>query len=172
MRQLNLPMILLTGLLSFGMMAGGCSYRPLYGTKEGDPGAAAALSGIVVEEQGSRAGQLVRNDLMLGLGNRAGSNADFQLKLEPTEKTSLISSVPGQKLQRRRYRLNVKYVLLNVATGKVASEGASFSNVSYDTVQEPVADLQAADNAKDRASREVAEDIRLRLAAFVSAANG
>ena len=59
-----------------------------------------------------------------------------------------------------------------MATGKAVSEGASFSNVSYDTLREPIADLQAADNARDRATREVAEDIRLRLAAFLSTSSG
>ena len=170
MRQLNLPSILLTGLLVTGMiLLGGCNYRPLYGTKGGEPGVAKALAGISIEEQDSRAGQLVRNDLLSSMGT---GDATYQLKLEPIEKTSQVSSLPGQKLQRKRYRLNVKYVLLNLSSGKVASEGASFSNVSYDTVEEPIADLQAADNARDRATREVAEDIRLRLAAFVSAANG
>jgi hypothetical protein len=38
-------------------------------------------------------------------------------------------------------------------------------------VEQPIADLRAADNARERAAREVAEDIRLRLAAFFSTSN-
>ena len=46
------------------------------------------------------------------------------------------------------------------------ASGKSFSNVSYDTVQEPVADLQAAENARERAARELAQDLKIRLSAF------
>ncbi len=170
MRQLTLRFYcLLAGLL---VVAGGCSYRPLYGTSQTGANVQSVLAGIAVDEQNSRAGQLVRNDLLATMGESADGSMQYQLKLEPVEKTSLVSALPGQKLQRKRYRLNVKFALVNAASGKVVSEGASFSNVSFDTVQQPIADLQAADNARDRAAREVAEDIRLRLAAFVSAANG
>jgi LPS-assembly lipoprotein len=61
--------------------------------------------------------------------------------------------------------------LADASTGKVVVTGSSFSNVSYDTVEQPIADLQAAENARERAAREVAEDIRLRLAAHFSSSN-
>ncbi len=170
MRQLTLRSICLLAALL--VLQGGCSYRPLYGTSQGGANVQSVLSGIAVDEQNSRAGQLVRNDLLSTMGSTADGTFQYQLKFEPVEKTTLVSSLPGQKLQRKRYRLNVKFALVNVASGKVVSEGASFSTVSFDTVQQPIADLQAADNARDRAAREVAEDIRLRLAAYVSAANG
>jgi LPS-assembly lipoprotein len=159
-------------LVCSALLLSGCGYRPLYGTKAEGKSVQTVLAGIAIEEQDSRAGQLVRNDLMSTMGAAAGGNVLYQLKLEPVERTTLVSSLPGQKLQRKRYRLTTKYVLVDAASSKVVSEGASFSDVSFDTVREPVADLQAADNARDRATREVAEDIRLRLAAFISAANG
>jgi LPS-assembly lipoprotein len=170
MRQLRLRSCGFLALLL--VVLAGCGYRPLYGTREGAPGVQAVLAGIAVDEQNTRAGQLVRNDLLSTFGASVDGRMLYQLKLEPIEKTALVSALPGQKLQRKRYRLNVKFALVNVASGKVVSEGASFSTVSFDTVQQPIADLQAADNARDRATREVAEDIRLRLAAYVSAANG
>ena len=170
MRQLTLRSICI--LAATLVLLGGCSYRPLYGTGQGGSNVQSVLAGIAVDEQNSRAGQLVRNDLLSTMGSTPDAAMLYQLKLESIEKTSLVSALPGQKLQRKRYRLNVKFALVNVASGKVVSEGASFSTVSFDTVQQPIADLQAAGNARDRATREVAEDIRLRLAAFVSAANG
>ena len=168
MRQLTLRSICI--LAATLVLLGGCSYRPLYGTGQDGSNVQSVLAGIAVDEQNSRAGQLVRNDLLSTMGSTPDATTLYQLKLEPVEKTSLVSALPDQKLQR--YRLNVKFALVNVASGKVVSEGASFSTVSFDTVQQPIADLQAAGNARDRATREVAEDIRLRLAAFVSAANG
>ena len=150
----------------------GCGYRPLYGSTGVSSSVAAGLSSISIEQQQGRAGQLVRNELISALGHSSDGSQLFSLKLEPVEKTVATSTVAAQRLVRKRYRLSVKYTLLSAKAGAVASEGTVFSNVSYDTVREPIADLQASDNARDRASREVAEDIRLRLAAFLSSAKG
>jgi LPS-assembly lipoprotein len=86
----------------------------------------------------------------------------------PEEKTIEISSLSTQKLNRYRYNLKIKYELADAKSGETVSSGASFSNVSYDTVEQPIADLRAAENARERAAREVAEDVRLRLAAYFS----
>ncbi len=156
-------------VLGFSLIVSGCSYRPLYGTGSDGKGVAVALSGIGVEEQKSRAGQIVRNNLISSFGNDGTSK--FVLRLLPDEKTQQVSSVSSQKLSRQRYRLNMKYELADAQSGKTVASGSSFSNVSYDTVEQPIADLRAAENARERAAREVAEDIRLRLAAYFSAGN-
>lgn len=153
-------------LIAASLALAGCNnYRPLYGAGADGKGVAVALSGIAVEEQKERAGQIVRNNLISSFGG-AGSN--FILRLKSTEKSQVLSSLSGQKLERHRYNLKVGYELADAKSGETIVTGSSFSNVSYDTVEQPIADLRAAENAKDRAAREVAEDIRLRLAAHFS----
>jgi LPS-assembly lipoprotein len=147
----------------------GCNARPLYGTQADGKGVAVALSGIAVDEQKSRAGQIVRNNLISSFGNTGASS--YILRMVPEEKTIEISSLSTQKLKRYRYNLKIRFELANAKSGDTVSSGASFSNVSYDTVEQPIADLQAAENARERAAREVAEDVRLRLAAFFSSQN-
>lgn len=156
-----LPLMLMAGL-------SGCSYRPLYGGGSGNSSVVAALSQVAVDEQKTRAGQLVRNELISSLGNRTG-DARYVLHLVPTEGTVGVSSISAQKLNRKRYRLSVKYELTEVSSGRSLTSGTSFSNVSFDTVEQPLSDLQAADNAQLRAAQEVSEDIRTRLSAFLSA---
>lgn len=155
-------------LLAVGLALAGCNARPLYGTDAQGGSVAFAMANISIPTQDTRAGQLVRNELLSSFSSTGG--AQYALRLMPSEKTSSISSLSGQKLERHRYSLNVKYELVTVSGGKVVNEGASFSNVSYDTLQQPIADLQAAENARARAAREVAEDIRLRVAAMLSQA--
>ncbi len=157
MRQLAL-----ITLLSCSLLAGCSNTRPLYGTGADGKGTAVALSGIVVDEQKTRAGQIVRNNLISTFG---GGGSDFILRLVPDEKTQEVSSSSTQKLTRRRYRLTMKYELADAKSSATVASGSAFSNVSYDTVEQPIADLRAAENARERAAREVAEDIRLRLAA-------
>jgi LPS-assembly lipoprotein len=124
---------------------------------------------VAVEEQKTRAGQIVRNNLLSTIGN--GGDKTLILRLMPEEKTAVLSSFSSQNLSRKRFTLKVKYELADGKSGETVSSGTSFSNVSYDTVEQPIADLQAAENARERAAREVAEDLRLRLAAFFSSAN-
>jgi LPS-assembly lipoprotein len=156
-------------LLSAALVLSACSYRPLYGSGGDGKGVAVALSGIAVDEQKSRAGQIVRNNLISAFGAQGSSR--FVLRLTPEEKSQQVSSVATQKLARYRYNLKVKFELADSTTGETVASGASFSNVSYDTVEQPIADLRAAENARERAAREVAEDVRLRLAAHFAAAH-
>jgi LPS-assembly lipoprotein len=165
MRQLIASFLMCSSLL----VAGCSNTRPLYGTGADGKGVAVALSGITVEDQKTRAGQIVRNNLVSSFGIAGSSN--YILRLVPEEKTQQVSSVSTQKLERQRYRLSVKYELATAQNGSTVATGTSFSNVSFDTVEQPIADLRAAENARERAAREVAEDIRLRLAAHFSAGN-
>lgn len=153
-------------LVAVAMVLAGCNARPLYGTRADGKGVALAMSGISVDEQKSRAGQIVRNNLISSFGNTGSSR--YILRLMPVEKSPQISSQSAQKLDRYRYTLKVGYELADATSGARVASGSSFSNVSYDTVEQPIADLRAAENARERAAREVADDIRLRLAAYFS----
>lgn len=161
MRKLAASVLIVASLA----LAGCTSYRPLYGAGADGKGVAVALSGIAVEEQRDRAGQIVRNNLISSFG---GGGSSFILRLKPVEKSQLLSTSSGQKVDRHRYNLRVGYELADAKSGDAVISGSSFSNVSYDTVEQPIADLRAAENARERAAREVAEDIRLRLAAHFS----
>jgi LPS-assembly lipoprotein len=167
MRQLKFMGVAL--LVGLGIAVSGCSHRPLYGKSEGNAAVASQLADVSVEEQRNRAGQLVRNELISGLGSTAGGK--YLLKMTVVEKTDSVSSVAKNVVDRHRYRLTVTYQLLAVGSGDELAGGKSFSNVSFDTVQEPVADLQAAENARDRAARELAQDLRMRIAAFFATRN-
>jgi LPS-assembly lipoprotein len=153
--------------LGAGLLSGCAGYRPLYGGGTDQQAVASELSGIAVREQKTRAGQLVRNELLSVM--RGEGDAQFVLDLLPEETSRKVSQPVGQKLERFRYSLKTSYVLRSASGGAALSEGHAFSAVSYDTVEQPVADLQAAENARLRASKEVAEEIRLRLAAFLAA---
>lgn len=142
------------------------SYRPLYGTNSNGGSVVAELAGMRVSDQKTRAGQLVRNDILSGITSDGTSR--YELRLMPTENSSSVSSLAGTNVKRMKYALSVTFELVDLNSGAVVKQGTSFSNISYDTVREPVADLQAANNARDRAAKEIGQDLRLRLAAALS----
>jgi LPS-assembly lipoprotein len=151
-------------------LAGCASYKPLYGTTANGGSVSATLSEVAIAPQKSRAGQLVRNEVLRS--SDANSVSRFELRLVPTESTSSVSELAGTNTKRKRFNLSVAYELVDLKTGNLITKGTSFSNVSFDTVREPVADLQAANSAQGRAAQEVGQDLRLRLAAFISSHSG
>jgi LPS-assembly lipoprotein len=147
-------------LLVSGLLLAGCGYRPLYGGGDSS-NAARGLSQIAVQEQKTRAGQLLRNELLSSHLGADSGNATYTLAMDVTE----TGKANAGSSERVVYRMTANYRLVENATGKQVDEGKSFSSVSFDTVSEPLADLQAENNARQRAARELGQDIKTRLAA-------
>lgn len=157
--------ILLASVMCVGLLllAGCTSFRPLYGKGPNGEGVTSSLAAVAVAEQHTRSAQLVRNELLNSMGS---APVRFSLKMVSTEKTIDVSTLSASNLHRKRFNLAVHYELVNIASGAVANSGDSFSNVSFDTVRQPVADLQAANNAMERAAQEIGQDLRQRVAAY------
>ncbi len=148
---------------------GGCGFTPLYGTPDNSSPVALKLASITVAEQDNRLGQLVRNEIISGItpaGSPGGDAYRLELQTEGSEEVA-IDAINTESL-RQLYRANVKFVLYDTQTGKPVYSGKTFSQVGYDRVDAPVANLQAQVNAQERAARETGQDIRTRLAAFLS----
>jgi LPS-assembly lipoprotein len=145
----------------------GCALRPLYGTTASSADVAADLAQVQVPEQQTRPGQLVRNQLLTIMqGSNAGTR--YTLSLVVAERATGTSTLPDTNTTRYQYKLTGTYKLSQNSDGAQLAAGSIFSAVDYDTVRQPVADLQAKRDAMERASIELAQDIRLRIAAYFS----
>ncbi len=147
------------------LAAGGCGYRPLYGTTGDDRGVVAALASVSIPEADTRLGQIVRSDLLSAM-RPAGTAAQdrYVLVLQPEVKSSSIIDKPLPNTTRRSVQVVVNFKLMG--GDGVLYSGKTFSQVSYDVVREPFADMQAEANAMERAAHEVSMDIRSRVAAY------
>lgn len=166
-----LSLILLGSILS---ALAGCGYRPLYGTAQEDRGVAAALASISIPEPQARLDQLIRNDLlstMRPVGTASEDRYTLILKPELTTHDIIDKSLSGLDTkrpvtERKQARLTVSYELTGNRGEGIVSSGKTFSQVSYDVIRQPFADMQAETNAIERAAHEVSADIRTRLAAY------
>jgi len=156
-------------VVSLCVLSGCSGFRPLYGTAPGGGSVAVDMSSLTVEEQHTRGGQIIRNELLDGV---KPGQARFSLKLDVTERLIDVASLSSSLGSRRRYALSAHYELIDLASSKSLTKGDSFSNVEFDTVNVPVSDLQAADDARLRAGKELGGDLRLRIATFLSASKG
>jgi LPS-assembly lipoprotein len=143
-------------LLLMPLLVAGCSYRPLYGGGE-QSAAVTGLRDVAIAEQKSRAGQLLRNELLEpGVGE-----ARYILELDVTEQGKAAAGTRA----RVQYSVNATYRLKAASGGAVLHQGKTYASVFFDTVREPLADLQAENSARQRAVQELAQDMRLRLSA-------
>lgn len=150
------------------LLLAGCGYRPLYGTIDSNSSVAAELAAVTIQEPDSRTTQLIRNELVSTM-SPAGSSAGvgpYVLELEPEKNDDPAIIAFNADDIRRTVKLKVDFRLRDRASGKVVYSGKSYSQVSYDRVHAPFADVQARTNAEERAAREVGGDIRTRLAAY------
>lgn len=158
--------MIVTGLLA---TLPACGYRPLYATDSNGGSVATDLSNIAIQEPGTRLGQQLRNRLLSTMRPAGQEGQDlYRLVLTPGA-TDIVQADQGLGgVKRHQLRLTVSFDLYENKTGKIVKSGKSQSNIGYDTVYQPVADMQAKDNATERAVLETSTDIRNRLAAYMS----
>ena len=156
--------------LAAALFAGGCNVRPLYSTAPVETGSgttAAALSDVDVAPVEGRVGQKIRNDLLFYLNGGGEGGSAYIVELEVNEKytnviTRAISGIPGG----RNIRLIVTYTLKKSSGGKPLVQGKVTRIASIDYFNQRFANDRATLDAENRAAKEVAADINLRLAAY------
>lgn len=154
-----------------------CQVRPLY--SDGSPNAAgvttsAAMQSVAVVEATTRYGQEVRNQMIFLLGGGRGepSNPAYSLDLGVTEQ--VISSANIQAAGNASQPtaggvvLTSLYVLKNAATGATVSSGKRTVTAPFDLPAQQFASVRAQRDAENRAARELAELVRLAIAADLS----
>jgi LPS-assembly lipoprotein len=153
--------------LAIGLSVSACGFQPLYGTSPTGSNVATELSAVAIDEQDTRLGQLIRNDL---LSTMSGTGATrYRLQLMALDGTKTMIENDNEDTRRFNYRVNAAYRLIDRHTGQELSSGKTFSQVSYDRTTSDFSNVHAETNAMERAAKEVGNDIRTRLAAYFAA---
>ena len=156
------------------LLLAACGFRPLYGAGGADsPGVSQDMASVAIAEPTDRLNQLIRNDLLSTM-RPAGTGAPdrYRLDIEATAsgEKSIEDSSDSRRSRRSTVRIMASFALKDMTGGKTVYQGRTFSNVSYDDVNQSFADMQARTTAMERGAREVALDIRTRLAAHFASA--
>ncbi len=148
-------------------LLGGCAMRPLYGTASAENSVPEALESVMIPEADNRLGQLIRNELISGM-RPAGSSAPdrYTLVVNSRQREENAVEEEDSHIARRTVRVNAAFVLKDISSGKPVFQGKTFSVVSYDRTGQSFADLQAFNDAIERAAKVVSTDIRTRVAAY------
>ncbi len=155
----------LVGLL--GLSA--CGYQPLYATNDDGSSVSQKLAEVSVAQQSDRVSQLVRNEIVSStrpVGTQAQDR--YYLKLQAKGDAQTLIDTQDTVHRRLAYNLTTKFQLVDAATSNVVFSGQAFSRVPYDRLDASFANVQARVNAEEQAAKQVGQEVRTRLAAFLA----
>lgn len=170
--------VTLAGVLCLGGITGGC-FHPLYGDPSltGSPAVAPALAAVDVAQipapggsPESRVAVEVRNQLLFDiLGGAEPPPPTHRLTMRMTStRLSVIVDVNSGLADVENFGLNVYFTLSDVKTGKPVMTGQTFARVSYTDpgFTQRFARQRAIRDAENRSAKEIADNVRARLASY------
>lgn len=149
-------------VLGLAVPLAGCGFRPLYG----NTATVAALSRIDIRVSQGRIGFLLREQLQDQLAWDRGAPAAYRLALDYKQARYPFGGRVNNVANRYELRIDVGFVLTDIATGRVLRRGALPVAVSYDSADPPYAGVTAEQNAEERAASLAAVQLRLELARY------
>ena len=156
------------GVLSIALA--GC-FQPIYGELPvgGGPSLRDVLRDVEIAEIDGRVAQEIRNDIVFeltgGAGNPVGAPFRLSLSVSSSPQSSIIDPRTGVSLADY-VAVNVRYYLFDVAAKKQLLTDSALARVSVDRSLQRFARARGIRDAENRAAREVAQQIRSRLATY------
>lgn len=154
--------MLAVSLLLAGIVAG-CGFRPLY-KQAGNTNTVQEFSHISIVQPEDRPSQQLRNFLLdsltpYGQPDRPLYRLDYRL----TETVASVFVTRTEEITRNNLQLTASVYLRDYQSGTVLTSLSTTSQASYNVTLADYANLVSEKNARERALRDVAEQIRLRL---------
>jgi LPS-assembly lipoprotein len=151
-----------------GLALAGCGFQPLHG-RGAQSVNTADLDTVQVPVLRDREGQLLTNFLSQGFnpdGRRSVTHYYLDVSLNTTKQDL------GVRRDATATRINLRYdaslVLREAVTNKQVFKGKSVITVSYNILEERFATLAAKQDAVRRGTKALADNIKIRIAAFLA----
>src|SRR5262245_31493732 len=150
-----------------GACSGGC--QPLYGPTASGVGLQERMAQLDIAAIPGRVGQRIRNELIF----QASGGGDLlppTHRLEVAITESVISTLvkPDGDALGQTYALQANFKLIEIKTKKVVLTGTSYGRASFERFQSIYSNVRARDDAENRAARTIADDLKTRVAIYLS----
>lgn len=167
-------LLLASSLFTIPLLAG-CSggFHPLYGSALINGSAVnERLAAIDVAPIPGRVGQRIRNELIFQTtGGGEAKTPQYRLNIAIRESvTSMLVAVDGNA-GNQIYGIDASYSLIRLSDKKVVATGSSYGRASFDRVSSIFANVEARQDAENRAAETVGEELRTRLLAVLASNN-
>jgi len=147
---------------------GGSGFQPLYAN--GPNGTSVQLAQVDIAPIPGRVGQRVRNELVFqSTGGKEALPPRFKLEvvLREAVHTTLVQTDGTSRGQI--YLLEASFRLVDIKNPRnILFEGTSYGRGAYERFDSIYSNVRAAEDAQNRVARTVAEDVKTRVATYLS----
>jgi len=150
----------------------GGGFHPLYGPTASGASMQERLSQVDVAPIPGRVGQRIRNELIFH------NTGDGSTTLPPTHRLevviresvqSTLVTISGEALGQI-YAIEANFRLISLKDKKVVLQGASHGRAPFERFQSIYSNVRAREDAENRVARTVSDDLKTRLATYLSGA--
>ncbi|MFN4283643.1 MAG: LPS assembly lipoprotein LptE [Alphaproteobacteria bacterium] len=156
-------------LLAAGLALAGCGFRPLYGERSAASVSAPELAAIQIDLIPNREGQLVRNALLDKMQPRGpAARPLYRLTVGISIGRESFGLRTDDTATRSSMTMSASYILTDLASGKPLLNANSRAVSSYNILDSDFATVISENDAIRRTANEVSEEIKTRVAIFLS----
>lgn len=169
-RKLTLAVLALACTAPLLSACGSGGFRPLYGSN-GLGGAAVTekMAQIETAPIPGRVGQRIRNELIFqATGGGNAQPAAYRLEVAIRESTTSTLIRRDGDAQSKIYSVDATFQLIRLADRAVVLKGNSHGQAPYERFTSIYANVRAQKDAEDRAAKTIGEELKSRLAAYLS----
>jgi LPS-assembly lipoprotein len=145
--------------------------HPLYGATPSGVGLDKRMAQVEFAPIPGRVGQRIRNE-MIFQSTGGGQAAPPVLRLEVAIKESLTSTlvnIQGDSLNQI-YAIEASFRLININDKQVVFQGSSNARAGFERFVSVYSNVRAREDAENRVAKTIAEDLKIRLATYLSRA--
>lgn len=148
---------------------GGSGFQPLYGAAGIGAAADQKLAQVDIATIPGRVGQRIRNEMIFQTtGGGAEIPSAYKLDIAIRESvTSTLIRIDGDA-RSQIYNLDASFQLIRKSDNAVVLTGTSFGRAGFERNSSIFSNVRAREDAENRAAGTVGQDLKSRLAAFLS----
>jgi LPS-assembly lipoprotein len=171
-RRLAGTILLLAAALFTSACAESTGFRPMYGSLGTAGETDARMAQVDITTIPGRVGQRVRNELVFQnkRGDSRAETAPPGYQLDVVLRESLTSTLVQRdgEAASQIYMLDATFRLVRLTDKKIVLQGNSFGRAGFERFTSIYSNVRAREDAENRAARTIADDIKVRLAAYLS----
>jgi LPS-assembly lipoprotein len=146
-------------------------FQPLYGPTASGEHLQDVLAKVDIAPIPSRVGQRVRNELIFhNTGGGAAPKPDYRLEIVLREGINSTLVTTTGEAYSQVYNVEAAYQLINIKKKEVVLKGSSHARAAFERYQSIYANVRARDDAEVRVARTIADELKVRLSAYLSRA--
>jgi LPS-assembly lipoprotein len=145
--------------------------RPLYGASAAGVRTDERMAQVDFAPIPGRVGQRIRNELIFqstGGGNPLPPSHRLEIVVRESVTSTLVNTL-GEALGQI-YAVEANFKLIHIKDKRVVLQGTSHARAGFERFESIYANVRARTDAENRVARTIADDVKTRLAAFLSSA--